>query len=359
MKPLQKTLTLAANAKINLSLFVLGRLTTGYHLLSSLICPISLRDEVTVELGIASREIHVELGDELRRHVQALKKVDESVSQILLELNSPSNIAFRAATAFLAAVEENEIGFRISIKKNIPFAAGLGGGSTDAAATLLALNQLCENPLAPSQLRPLAATLGSDVPALLRNQLSLMSGAGELIIPIRGKAEIFTKHTNLLLLKPTLSVSTALAYEMLAFPKDIEPENACDFVWEKLKKDARFEALGLQLNGSAKGDKWLTLLPQEGIRLTLDSGFDDIIRAQFVNDFQESIMKGFSQVAEAFRMLREHAAFHVLLCGSGSSLVGFFNGPEARDGALKQLKQNAPAGWWAAAADLVPEAAPA
>ena len=351
-----------APAKINLSLSILGRLTSGYHLLSSLLCPLSLTDEVRVELfekkGRQESAVKVSFGAKLSEHVAFLKQNDPDVSAILNGLQSKENIAYRAAELFFEKLGERSdianVGWNITIEKNIPFAAGLGGGSSDAAATLLALNELFSARFSQDELLAMASRLGSDVPALVLEELSLMCGTGDFLIPVRGELGTFAKPTNLLLLKPPVSVSTAFAYEKLGFPKRIEPEKAKQHVWDSLKNDSRFKPLGLELSGTLEGDKWLTLLPQEGIRLTLNRGLEEVICAHFVNDFQESVTGGFSQVAEAGSLLRESGAFHVLLCGSGSSFVGFFAEQDARDLALSKLNQLTSSGWWCAAADLVP-----
>jgi len=362
MKIKSKHAVRKAPAKINLSLHILGRLTSGYHLLSSLFCPISLSDTLKISLidrnEAGANTVSVRLGTELARHVAALERVEPGTREIVVGLQSNENIACRAAELFFGALLDDHsarnLGWIIEIEKNIPFAAGLGGGSGNAAATLLALNDLLDAPLSQAKLFELAARIGSDVPALLHGELCLMCGTGDMLIPIRGELGAFSKPTNLLLLKPPVSVSTAFAYEKLSFPKRIEPEKAQQHVWNSLKNEPRFKPLGLQLEGTLEGDKWLTLLPQEGIRLTLNRGLEDVICTHFVNDFQKSVTEGFPQVAEASNWLRECGAFHVLLCGSGSSFVGFFAEQDARDSALHKLKDLASNGWWCAAADLAP-----
>ena len=123
------------------------------------------------------------------------------------------NLVHRAATAFLQAAKITG-GVRIHLEKKIPLAAGLGGGSGNAATTLLALNELFDQPLAPEKLHELAAALGSDVPFFLQNRPALATGRGEKIQPLedfpalRGKA--------FLLIHPGFGILTAWAYQALA-----------------------------------------------------------------------------------------------------------------------------------------------
>lgn len=176
-----------APAKINLNLRVLGRNdSTGYHDIETWMAPVSLADELRVELmdgpGIALRCSDPSLGED------------------------SGNLAWRAARAFLDAGTQRG-GVRIDLQKNIPSGAGLGGGSSDAAAVLQALNALAENPLAPESLAGIAASLGSDVPFFLLGSAAVARGRGEILDP-----HPLPVPLDLLLLKPPFPVETAWAY---------------------------------------------------------------------------------------------------------------------------------------------------
>lgn len=160
-----KSIRLEAPAKVNVFLRVLAARDDGYHDLESLVVPISLADAVTVR---ADDRLHVEA-----RGAPALTG-DVAVGGL--------NLALVAALA-LADACPNAGGALVEIDKRIPVAAGLGGGSADAAATLIALNRLWGCDLDPATLGEVAGRIGSDVPALLLGGPVLMSGRGEILAP--------------------------------------------------------------------------------------------------------------------------------------------------------------------------------
>jgi 4-diphosphocytidyl-2-C-methyl-D-erythritol kinase len=181
--------------KVNLLLNILGRRPDGFHELETLLHPVNLCDRLTFERG--GRQVELTCND-------ARLPADGR------------NLVHRAATAFLQAAHLSE-GVRIHLEKNIPLAAGLGGGSSNAATTLLALNELFGAPLAPAQLPELAATLGSDVPFFLQSRPALATGRGEAIQPVDFFPAL--RGARLLLIHPGFGISTAWAYQNLArFP---------------------------------------------------------------------------------------------------------------------------------------------
>src|SRR6266478_2524921 len=176
-----------APAKINLSLRVLGCRSDGFHEIETFIAPISLCDEIKIEQRSGKQEI-------------AFRCDDPSVPK------GEDNIVVRAANAFF---EETKItsGISILLKKAIPHGAGLGGGSSDAASTLLALNELFETNLPRGALAKMAEMIGSDVPFFIFQSAAVCRGRGELVSPIKLHKPLF-----ILLLKPQFGVSTAWAY---------------------------------------------------------------------------------------------------------------------------------------------------
>lgn len=154
-----------ANAKLNVFLRVLGRREDGYHELESLVLPISLADRVRARRA-----------DGLRVKVKGAQRIAAAVPAGGL------NLALVAALALGDACERSG-GAEIEITKRIPVAGGLGGGSADAAATLLALDELWGCRLDPSTLAEVGARVGSDVPAMLAGGPVLVRGRGELIVP--------------------------------------------------------------------------------------------------------------------------------------------------------------------------------
>lgn len=178
---------IAAPAKINLNLRVLGRNeATGYHDIETWMAPVSLADELRVELTEAPGI--------------ALTCSDPELD------NGSGNLAWKAAELFLRETK-SERGARIELHKHIPHGAGLGGGSSDAAAVLKALNAQSGSPLDGSALEKLSAHLGSDVPFFIRAKPAMARGRGEILEP-----RPLPQPLDLLLIKPPFAVETARAY---------------------------------------------------------------------------------------------------------------------------------------------------
>ncbi len=174
-------------AKVNLYLRVVGRRTDGYHELVTVMQPLTLADELTVSLG----------GEGIR-----------------LECDSPElpagpeNLVWRAASLFQDETGQ-KLGMLLSLRKRIPVAAGLGGGSSDAAGTLLALNDLAGKPLAQARLHHLASLLGADVPFFLNREPAVGRGIGTQLSPVTLLPYWY------LLANPGVPLSTRWVYENL------------------------------------------------------------------------------------------------------------------------------------------------
>ena len=189
---------LLAPAKINLGLRILGRRPDGYHELDSLLLPLDLADEVDLELRPAARasvEIEV-MGD---------------------APEDASNLAVRAAQAYLEA-QAMPLAVSIRLRKATPAAAGLGGGSSDAAAVLRGLHESQPGGITQPKLAQLALELGADVPFFLDPRPSRVGGIGERVEPIAGFPSL-----AVLLVNPGLPVPTAAVYQ--AFDAEAPPAN--------------------------------------------------------------------------------------------------------------------------------------
>jgi 4-diphosphocytidyl-2-C-methyl-D-erythritol kinase len=183
-----------APAKINLSLQILARREDGFHEIETLISPISLADKIDVERQ--SRWIDFSCDD------PTLPGGDE-------------NLAVRAAKVFFEKTKISS-GVGIKLHKKIPHGAGLGGGSSDAAAMLRALNQLFNTKLSPEELAKLGSTIGSDVAFFLFESAAVCKGRGEIVSPTK-----LNKKLSILLLKPGFSVSSGWAYSQWQDSKEI------------------------------------------------------------------------------------------------------------------------------------------
>ena len=170
-------MTIRAYAKINFTLEVIGKYREGYHQIVSVMQAIDLCDTLTFQMGDC-----LELACNLP------------------ELSSPQNLVFQAAR-LLQQVSGAAYGAKISLSKSIPLASGLGGGSSDAAVTLRALNQLWELGLPLAKLKELGMSLGSDVPFFLGTPTALIEGRGEKLTPLPSPSPL-----TVVLLMPPLGI---------------------------------------------------------------------------------------------------------------------------------------------------------
>ena len=181
--PCRATLTVLAPAKLNLFLHVIGRRADGYHLIQSLVVFASIGDRISVAPG-----------DDLNL------RIDGPFSK---ELAGKSNLVLKAANLLIRDLQLDHAGAQIRLEKNLPIAAGIGGGSGDAAAVLHALQVLWNAPLGSDKALKLALELGADVPACYLGQPVLVEGFGEILRPYEDVPEI-----PLLLVNPGPRVRT-------------------------------------------------------------------------------------------------------------------------------------------------------
>ena len=185
------SLVLQSHCKVNLLLNILGKREDGFHELETIIQPVSLHDELRIE--------------------RADEGIELTCSDARLSVGE-DNLVHRAASLFLKKIEDD--GVRIHLQKNLPLAAGIGAGSSNAAFTLRGLNELFDKPLNANQLHDLAACLGSDAPVFLQDNPALATGRGEIVKPLEPIAAL--QGRGLLLIHPGFGVSTPWAYQSLA-----------------------------------------------------------------------------------------------------------------------------------------------
>ena len=234
----RRTVSVPAYAKINLTLELLGVRPDGYHAIRSVVVPVELHDDVEISVSLASEGGRSPSGQNI-----SLEVIADGVP--ISEIGpAESNLAVRAARLFFNRLLELEVqisdfGFQtpsplcivhcaLCITKRIPLGGGLGGGSADAAAVLLGLNSLFSVPssqfLVPGSpiphspfpipdLMDMAASLGSDIPAMVHGGTVIMEGRGEVVTPVRdaaGRSPL--PSMAVLLANPGTHVSTAEAY---------------------------------------------------------------------------------------------------------------------------------------------------
>jgi len=274
-----------------LLLNVLGQRPDGFHELETVLHPVNLCDQLTFARDGAGIQLSCS---------NANLPTDER------------NLVYRAATAFLQAAKISE-GVKIHLEKKIPLAAGLGGGSGNAATTLLALNELFDRPLSAAQLNELAGALGSDVSFFLQNKPALATGGGEKIQPLdffpalRGKA--------FLLIHPGFGIATPWAYQNLArFPAALngKPGRAAELIAK------------LQVNdGSAT-----------------TGGFYNALEAPALEKFP--ILGLFQE------FLRENGALAALMSGSGSTTFAVVENASTGEALAEKFKAQFGKNCWTA-----------
>ena len=190
---LGRVLVSAAHAKLNLSLAITGRRADGFHELVSLVTPIALADTLTLEPG---RSLGLTCDD-------ASLPVDGT------------NLVLKAAAAYAKRRPSAPTG-HFHLTKKVPHGAGLGGGSSDAAAALRLLDQASGNPLGLEVLESLAAEVGSDCPFFVRGQAAIMRGRGERLEILSVAARTALAGRKVVLVKPPFGIPTPEAYGLLA-----------------------------------------------------------------------------------------------------------------------------------------------
>jgi 4-diphosphocytidyl-2-C-methyl-D-erythritol kinase len=276
-----------AFAKINLSLLVLHKRPDGYHEIRTIFQTVSLADEL---------DIAFEPGRGARVELDCTPAIE-------------NNLAERAAERFLDAARARGT-VRIFLKKRIPMGAGMGGGSADAAAVLLALGPVTGRTLSLNKLHEIAAGLGSDVPFFLAGGTAVGIGRGEEIYPIAGP-----KSRVALIVKPSVSVDTAGAYAALARPVTELTSLAVDRRMEK------FRELVCALDAQGVSGGWQQLCE---------------------NDFEAAIYPRSTSLPGLERLLRKLGAAPVRMTGSGSALFAVFSASDQRNRAVREVERRLP-----------------
>lgn len=285
------TLEKHSPCKVNLLLNILGRRTDGFHELESVMHPVSICDRLSFE-----------------RRGQSLELTCNDSNLPV----GPENLVHRAASTFLQAARI-QAGVKIHLEKRIPIAAGLGGGSSNAATTLLGLNQLFDAHLTAEKLHGLAAALGSDVPFFLQANPALATGRGENIQPLGFFPGL--REMAWLLIHPGFGVSTAWAYQNLA----------------------RFPAA---LNGQPGRAQQLVAMLQTGEVSTA--------AVEFYNSLEAPVHEKYPLLALFQEFLRSHGATATLMSGSGSTTFALLPSVPAAETLAESFKTRFGATCWTA-----------
>ena len=250
---------LFAPAKINIGLQIIGRREDGFHNLQSIMVPVGLCDIL-----------------EIQRSSDRGKNFQINQSGIQIDSQNETNLCVRAWELYSNEVTLPPV--ELHLHKQIPVGAGLGGGSSNATATLKGLNMLTEDPLPKEKLHKMAAQLGSDCPFFLHSEPMMMEGRGDILSPV----SLHMEKLHLVLLYPGIQVSTAEAY---AGVKPFEPNvHLRELIRESM-------------------DQWKALV---------------------VNDFECSVFVKYPHMDQLKQDLYQAGAVYASLSGSGSSLYGLF-----------------------------------
>lgn len=279
-------LTLLSPAKINLYLRIVGKRPDGYHELETVMVPLDFGDTITLQLRKTS---------------------------ITLECDNPNlpaddtNLALRAAK-LMAETFQAEKGVKIILQKRIPLAAGLGGGSSNAATVLRGLNRLWQLERSVTDLDPLAAQMGSDINFFLRNGAARCRGRGEIVEPIPCRLT-----ATVLLANPGFGISTAWAYQR----------------W-------------------AEQNRPLTVPPTDISLLcrALETGDLDGVARALHNDLERPALWKFPVLELIKTAMREAGAVGALMSGSGATVFGLFAKRAQAEEAAGQLRAQFGAGMW-------------
>lgn len=269
-------------AKINLTLDVTGKLENGYHTLSMIMQSIDVCDELSFE-KTADETILFSMNKDLPDKIPAEK-----------------NLVYKAAK-LMKDTFKIDGGFKIHLTKNIPAAAGLAGGSSDCAATLIGINELCGLGLDIEKLCEIGVKLGADVPFCIRKGTMLAEGIGEILTPLAPLTGI-----PVLLIKPNISISTPYVYKHLKLNElDYHPDNKAVISYIK---DNNIKKIAASLSNVLE----TVTIPENPI------------------------------IAELKRYLTESGAIGSLMSGSGPTTFGIFENMETAKKAYEKAKADYP-----------------
>lgn len=265
---------LRAHAKINIGLHVLGKRTDGFHDLETIFHEINMYDEI-----------------ELETHEELMMTADS----ILVPIDE-TNLCLRAAQLLQSELKVQQ-GAMIHLKKNIPVGAGLGGGSSDAAAVLLGLNKLWGLKLKNNKLRKIAAEIGSDVPFFIEGGTAYATGRGEILQHFELDVPFW-----IVLVTPPRHVSTAWAYQNLKSDRQGKVVDLRNALTEQIQKPKKLNAI-------------------------------------VQNDFEPSVFEAHPEILRTKEKLKDCGAVFSLMTGSGSSVFGFFTDAENAQRSIKEFPQ--------------------
>ncbi len=334
--------TSLAHGKLNLTLRIVGRLENGFHLLQTLLCPLELADEIELSVGAGSGEVELdcELTADLRHHMSHLVRSDEQLSVLS---NPQENLVGKAAALFLKRTSfGSSKRVQIRLRKRLPLAAGLGGGSADAACVLVELNRLTGNTLSLSELRDLGAQIGSDVPALLARELAFSFGRGEHVLQFtKDELEAFRplEELGVVLVKPPFGIPARVAYERF----DERTPFSAFSDWSDYQRGSPNAAGEERERLIGLAQAWFKRLKKHdttsgAYRLQWDEDIFYSFTQLLCNDLTAPVFSLYPAMGVIQRALFDHGVRSTLLVGSGSTVAGFTPSHDIATSVTEQLR---------------------
>ena len=272
------TIVERAWGKINLSLDVTGKLENGYHALCSVMQSVSLYDEAEVSVSRGAGRTEV-------------------TADWKFLPGGADNLAGKAAIVFRKAAELPDLDVKVALRKHIPVCAGMGGGSSDAAAVLRALDRLCKTGYAAEELCRLAGEVGSDVPFCVMGGTALAQGRGEILTPLAPMPDC-----GIVLCKPRFGVSTPELFQRL---------------------DAR---------------RVLCRPDTQGLLAALEKGALQEAAVRAFNVFEDVLGTEKQEVQSIKSVLYDAGALGAAMTGTGPTVFGLFRDPASAEAAAALLR---------------------
>ncbi len=272
-------MNIKAKAKINLTLDIVGKRPDGYHNVNMIMQTIELCDIIKVEKIFSG----IEIGS-------------TEPSPCVRIPYDETNLAYKAAKLFFD-VSSVKGGARIRIAKHIPVCAGMAGGSADAAAVLVALNNLYGKPLSKKVLIKISSRLGADVPYCIVKGTALATGIGDVITPIKP-----LKRTCVLVVKPPIAISTPWAYKSLNFDTMHHPDTAA-------------------------------------AAAAVESGDSQALYKLMGNAFEQTVFEHYPEIADIKARMYALGADAALMSGSGSTVFAFFENEKNAQNAFEEFNK--------------------
>ena len=267
-----------AYAKVNLVLDVLRRLENGYHEVRMVMQSVDLADILTIE-----------------KNTRGIINITTNVEGLECDEN---NLIYKAAKRILAEAQ-TEQGFDIHLEKNIPIAAGMAGGSTDAAATLVGINRMLNLGFDVDKLKEIAVTIGADVPYCIEGGTQLSEGIGEKLTHLNGAPDC-----HILIAKPHIGVSTKYVYENLHVDRIIKHPDV------------------------------------DGMLKAIDNKDPRAVADKLDNILETVTAKEYPQIGRLEDIMKENGAMNAIMSGSGPTVFGLFEERSVAERALAAVEES-------------------